>query len=165
VPLGAVGRAAGARRFWRARAALADLARTALRPSGEEEQEALVSAADASGPSALGRLIRTTYLVRRLARSRPLDMDRVDFDKVEFRFGAAVTIRLHDGQELHGEVRIPQGAAGSGIDRIGQLMTAKLETEAAAAGHPERAAAIDQLLEGSPAAVTARDLARAASAG
>jgi 2-methylcitrate dehydratase PrpD len=160
VPLASVARAAGARRFWQARGQLSDMARTAFKPRGDEHAEGVESS---SSMSSLGKLIRGAYTVRRFARAKPLDMARVDFDKLEFRFGAQVTIRLHGGEELTAEARIPLGAAGSGIGRINDLMVAKLQAEAAAAGHPDRAAAMEALLARAPAQTSARALAAAAA--
>ena len=46
------------------------------------------------------------------ARKQALDMNDVDFTRLEFRFGAEVQITLRGGRVLEGSQTIPLGAAG-----------------------------------------------------
>lgn len=157
VPLLGLARRIGARRAWRARHQVrAAYLGAARRGGGEAGRRRSLPSGDTLG------LVGAAMRAARSARA-PFDMERADFSRLEFRFGAEVTIRLRDGRTLTGSQRIPRGAAGSGVESIGALMDAKLRAETASAGTPERAAAIDSVL-GAPAATTkARALAEAAS--
>jgi 2-methylcitrate dehydratase PrpD len=157
VPMLGLLKAVGFRRLWRAlRRIRGDYgAASLLGGSADRKRRRLPSR---ESLELVGSLIRGA-----LGARRGFAMDGVDFRRLEFRFGAAVEIRLRDGRTLEARRRIPRGAAGGGVDEMRALVREKLRAEAAAAGYRERADAIEEVLARPAGDTPARDLARAAA--
>ncbi len=136
VPLGDTMRAIGLGRLWRARAPIrAAFTRSASRGGGRRSWR---GRAPGRWVTALGPIVREA-----LAPATPLDMSAVDFQALEFRFGARVGIELRGGRTLEATVSIPQGAAGTTTSELERLMIDKLAAET------DRARAIEDVLGGS----------------
>jgi 2-methylcitrate dehydratase PrpD len=150
VPMMDLVRDVGARRLWRARHRIRASYVDAAQRGGNRGRPIQLSATG---------WLELLAPIARAAISRRSDATP-DFRRLEFRFGARVRIALRGGETLEAEVVVPRGAAGRPRQETHALIVAKLATEAAAANHPDAAAAIESVLEGNQD-VPAADLARA----
>lgn len=150
VPMMDLVRDIGMRDFWRARHRIRASYVDAAQRGGNRKRPLQLTAAG---------WLELLAPIARAAASRRSDAE-ADFRQLEFRFGARVRISLHGGEVLEADIETPRGAAGRPLEETRRLVIAKLAAETAAAGRPERAAAIESVLEG-PSDAAAADLARA----